>query len=685
VPAYRLSACVITPEGARCALSRAGATLGQEALAFPALLSNFVPGLAVLGTKASVLLDEEELGTLVVEAAPLLSRIGVSVVLPKELSKLARPRPVLQAKKRKGSGGLATVFDLGSAFSFEWKIAIGEELVDPAEFEALVKKGTALFRFRAGYVRLDPGEAAALVERIRRERRPDTLGALKAALSGEVEFEGEFASAIEGLLAGAADKAGRKSPDARPLPAGLKATLRPYQERGYRWLLANLEKGFGCLLADDMGLGKTVQTIATALALKETGNLGRGALVVAPASLLTNWERELGKFAPSLTIHSHYGSKRRLAEADIVLTTYDTFLRDAAKFAEREWDLAVLDEAHLIKNPDTKRSHAVKALRATRRIALTGTPVENNLAELWSIFDFVIPGYLGNLVRFAKDFRTPIEVNRSPETAERLRRITSPFLLRRLKTDKAIAPDLPEKVIIEEYAALTAEQAGLYEAAVSEGLARIEEAEGIGRRGLVLALITALKQISNHPRNWDKESEPLPERSGKASLLLALLDSAMEAGERVLVFSQYVEMLEILRAVVKTNLGIEPYMLHGGMSTARRDEAVDRFQNEIGPGIFLVSLKAGGIGLNLTAANRVVHYDLWFNPAVESQATDRAFRIGQTKNVFVHRLVTRGTLEEKIDAALASKRELAELTVGAGETWISELGNEELRDLVALR
>ena len=684
-PVYRLKASVLAPEGGRLSLREAGALLGADALAFPALLSNFVPGLAALGAKASVALSEEELGRLVVEAAPLLSRIGVSVVLPKELSRLARPRLRLGGKRRKGSGPLASLLGLDSAFSFEWKVELGGELVDAAEFEALVAKGEALVRFRDRYVRLEPGEAAALLERLRREREPDAMAALRAAVAGEAEPGGELELAVGALLPAARAGGGAAERDSGPPPEGLLATLRPYQERGFRWLLSTLRRGSGCLLADDMGLGKTVQAIAVLLALKEAGELGDGALVVAPAGLLTNWERELARFAPSLSVHSQYGPGRRLRAADVVLTTYETLARDGEKLSGRAWSVAVLDEAHLVKNPDARRSRAAKALKAKMRLALTGTPVENNLAELWSVFDFVLPGYLGTLARFASEYRNPIEVGRDRERAERLRRLTAPFLLRRLKTDKAIAPDLPEKVVIEESAELTAEQAALYGAAVSAGLASIEASEGIERRGRVLALVTALKQIANHPRNWDKESPASPERSGKVRLLLALLDAAMASGERVLVFSQYVEMLDILAKIVRGSLSVEPFILHGGMSKAKRDEAVDRFQSGSGPGVFLVSLKAGGVGLNLTAATRVIHYDLWFNPAVESQATDRAFRIGQTRDVFVHRLVTKGTLEERIDAALASKRELADLAVGAGETWLSELGNAELKELVALR
>jgi len=689
---YRLSAAVVGQGGSSVALNRAAASGGPpemaaaagEALAFAATLSNFVPALGKLGVDAYAELDEKELADFIVEAAPLLGRFGVRLVLPKELKRLATPKPALRARKK---AGLVTYLDLATAFSFDWTVAIGDEQLTPAEFSALVGSGLRLVRWRNEWVRIDPAEAARVMARVSGRKPPGAMEALRSVLSGEAEADGELRSAVDVLVG-----PGRRDADDAPVPSSLQATLRPYQERGYRWMLGNFDRGLGCLLADDMGLGKTVQTIAAMLALKESGRLASGVLVCAPASLLTNWERELSRFAPSLSVRLHYGAARRRGAAargadsgpDVTLTSYETWLRDQKKLEGRSWSLVVLDEAHYIKNPDSRRAKAVKGIKAERRLALTGTPVENNLAELWSIFDFALPGYLGAPARFAAEFRKPIELDRSPEAADRLRRATGPFIMRRLKTDKAIAADLPDKVVVDEYAALTPEQAALYEAIASEGLARIESADSESRLGLVLALITALKQASNHPRNYDKESPGTSDASGKARLLVALLESAFEAGERVLVFSQYVEMLDILAGVVRDELGVEPYLLHGGMSKKRRDEQVDRFQTEHGPGVFLVSLKAGGVGLNLTAATRVIHYDLWFNPATENQATDRAFRIGQTRNVFVHRLITRNTIEERIDAMIASKRELSELTVRSGESWIADLGDAELRELVTL-
>lgn len=676
---FRLSAALVAEGGTRIALHKSSALSApsaSDALSFAALLSNFVPALAGLGTQSFVELGQRELADFVVDAAPLLGRFGVVLILPKELKSLATPRPALQASRKPG---LVSYLDTATAFSFDWTVAIGEERLNPAEFASLLSSGLSLVRWRNQWVRIDPAEAARVMARVS-GKAPTAMEALRTALSGEAEAEGDFAEILD-VLSGA----GRRASDDAPVPASLLTELRTYQERGYRWILGNLDRGFGCLLADDMGLGKTVQTIAVLLSLKEAGKLCSGALVCAPASLLTNWERELAKFAPSLSVCLYYGSARKKHAADVTLSSYETWLRDQKKLASYTWSMVILDEAHYIKNPDSRRAKAVKSIQTERRLALTGTPVENNLAELWSVFDFSLPGYLGTLTRFSAEYRRPIELDRSTEVAAGLRRAIGPFILRRLKTDKAIAADLPDKIVVDEYATLTPAQAALYQAIASDGLSRLESSGKESRLGLVLALITALKQASNHPRNYDKEGPGGSELSGKARLLLALLESAFEAGERVLVFSQYVEMLSVLHDMVSTELGVKPYLLHGGLSKKRRDEQVDRFQSERGPGVFLVSLKAGGVGLNLTAASRVVHYDLWFNPAVENQATDRAFRIGQHKNVFVHRLITRDTIEERIDAMIASKRDLSELTVRSGESWIADLSNAELRELVALR
>ncbi len=681
--AYKLSARVKGRDGAFASLAAAVASEGAEVLAFPAMLSSIVPALGRLGDRNGVILSREELETLVTENAALLERIGVEIVLPKELSRIARPRRVLVGKTASHTRNLASYLDVHAIATFEWKIDLGGRLVDAAEFEALLREGRRLVRVKDAYVRLDPREAALILARVRDGGETSPLEAIEAGLAGEAEFSPELRAAFEALIAGGARG------EAAEIPDGLRATLRPYQERGFKWIMANLAQGFGAVLADDMGLGKTVQAIAAIVALKERKELAKGALVAVPAGLIANWERELGVFAPGLRVAVYYGPRRAQAlkaekGPDVVLSSYETLSRDAKRLEGRAWDVLVVDEAHQLKNPEAKKTLAMKAVKSARRLALSGTPVENKLSELWSIFDFAIPGYLGSLRDFAARYRGPIEVDRSKEAAERLRRVTSPFLLRRLKTDKAVIADLPDKIVIDEYAELSPEQAALYRAVAEKTLKAFENADKEARGAMILDLLTALKQIGNHPANFDKTSPPETELSGKSRLLLSILDEALECGEKVLVFSQYVEMLGILEAIVKRDLGVDPFVLHGSLSKEKRAKAVDAFQAAEGPGIFLVSLKAGGVGLNLTAATRVIHYDLWFNPAVENQATDRAFRIGQTKNVFVHRLITRGTLEERIDAIIKGKRELQELAVGTGETWLKDITADRLKDLVRL-
>jgi SNF2 family DNA or RNA helicase len=467
------------------------------------------------------------------------------------------------------------------------------------------------------------------------------------------------------------------------LPRGLRASLRPYQERGYNWICSLLHTGFGCILADDMGLGKTVQAIAVLLRLKEEGLLRGQALIVAPATLLENWEREFAGFAPSLKLSRYHGPGRRIDKtSDIFLTTYQTASRDREKLLAREFSILVADEAHLMKNAATAGAQTLKELRSHCRLALSGTPVENRLEDMRSLFDFVIPGYLGTAAEFKEAYRIPIEVLRNAEKAEALKKITAPFLLRRLKTDKAVIADLPEKVTINEYAGLEKDQLALYETVVSHTLKRSEKLENTRDRStLVLQLLTSLKQICDHPRVFDKESPAIASLSGKAMLLLTLLRDIINNREKALIFSQYVETLHCLETIIGSELGEAPLVYHGGLGQKRRTAAVDTFQNDPSRRILLISLKAGGLGLNLTGASRVIHYDLWYNPAVENQAADRAFRIGQKQNVFVHRFITRNTFEEKIDRMLSAKRELADMTVSSGESWLSRMSHEELREL----
>jgi uncharacterized Zn finger protein/superfamily II DNA or RNA helicase len=650
-------------------LRDAVAAEGLNALSVPNALAAYLPELRSLATRKSVALSEESLARFLGDASTLLSRIGVDVVLPKALHRELVPKPVLKASA-KASGALTSYLGLDAMLDYDWRIAVGDALLTREEFKAHSESKKGVVFFKDGFVKLDPAEAARMLAATK--GAPTALEAIKARATGEASFDADAEALVASLF----------SPRALRLPKGLAATLRPYQERGYRWAMGNLLSGFGCVIADDMGLGKTLQAIAVTLKLKEDGLLGQGALVVAPAALLGNWERELARFAPSLAVARYHGAGRRLkSKADVHLTTYGTATRDAAKLKATPFSLLIADEAHLMKNDATKQSRAVKALPASRVLALSGTPVENRLEDLRSLFDFAIPGYLGAKEEFKRSFRIPIEVERNGAAAARLKALTSPFLLRRLKTDPSVVPDLPQKVVTTEYATLAPEQAALYQTIVDANLDACARARGKERSALVLKLLTALKQTCDHPRLYDGESPDSPSLSGKCALLLELLGEMLAAREKVLVFSQYVGALELLNKAILDGLGERAEVYHGRMGESARQAAVDRFQGDPAVRVMLVSLKAGGLGLNLTAASRVVHFDLWYNPAVENQATDRAYRIGQTRNVFVHRIVAAGTFEEKIDRMLADKRELAEMTVASGETWISKLGETELRSL----
>jgi SNF2 family DNA or RNA helicase len=498
------------------------------------------------------------------------------------------------------------------------------------------------------------------------------------------EFHGakvELTPAVRKLISGMTSSADIK------LPEHLTATLRPYQLAGFRWMVRNSYIGFGSLIADDMGLGKTVQVIATLLKFKQESKLEKEkALVIVPTTLLTNWEKEIEKFAPSLRAVVYHGTARKLEmqNYDMLITTYGMVRSDLAKLKAMSWRLVVIDEAQNIKNSNTDQTKAVKSLKSDFRIAMSGTPVENRLSEYRSIMDFVNPGYLGSEKVFEEEFSKPIQLNHDQKKAALFRKITAPFILRRLKTDKSIISDLPDKIENNHYCSLSKEQAAIYQNVVNNALKEIEQLDGIERRGMVLKMITALKQICNHPDNFLKKGKADPAQSGKSLVLFDLLGQIHDAGEKTLIFTQYKEMGDILVKMLEKQFGMVPLFLHGGSTRKQRDTLVEEFQNHRNKWLFILSLKAGGTGLNLTAASHVVHHDLWWNPAVEAQATDRAYRIGQTKNVMVNRLITRGTFEEKIDDMLKSKKTLANLTVASGEKWIGGLSNKELKKIFML-
>jgi hypothetical protein len=627
-------------------------------------------------------LGEAEVAQLMGPVAQDLAAQGLEVLWPSELvfgdlelRAAVEPTP-------SPPGVRETTFTLDQMLEFRWELALGGEVLAPDEVEQLANAKRPLLRLRGRWVRADP----ELLARIR-ARRPGKVAAgevLAAALGGTLRVgDEEVAARVEGPLAELACRLREPESQGSEIaePDGLEATLRPYQRRGLAWLRDMCEVGLGGCLADDMGLGKTVQVIALHLARR------RGPmLVICPASLLGNWERELRRFAPGLGVHRYHGSGRSLegvGSGDVVLVSYGIARRDTESLAVLGWDLAVADEAQHAKNPLSKTARAIREIPAAARVALTGTPVENRLTELWSILDWTTPGLLGPLDAFRRRVAVPIERYRDQDATVRFARVVRPFLLRRRKSDPAIAPELPAKTEMDVVVPLTAEQITLYEAAVREALDQIASNVGIERRGLVFKMITALKQICNHPAQYLKENGPLDGRSGKLEALLELLEVIVAEGESALVFTQYVAMARLIERLLAVE-GVSTLFLHGGVEPRRRDDLVERFQAGEAV-VFLLSLKAGGVGLNLTRATQVVHYDRWWNPAVEDQATDRAYRIGQDRPVQVRRLVTEGTIEDRISALMSSKRELAESIVGAGEAWISELSDRELRDLVELR
>jgi superfamily II DNA or RNA helicase len=630
-------------------------------------------------------LDEDLLGELLSDGATLLQGTGLEVLWPSEI---LRDGLELRASVTTVPGVVVEAgFGLDTLVEFRWQATLHGELLSEEEVDQLAEAKRGLVRLRGRWVSADP----ALLERLqnRRTTQLSAAEALGALLAGTVEFDGALVSVVaEGPLAELAsrlsDLSGTSKEELAP-PFGLSAAveLRPYQARGVTWLYEMTEAGLGGCLADDMGLGKTLQVIALHLhrAVAKRGP----TLVICPTSLLGNWEREVRRFAPATPVRRYHGGGRHLgglALDEIVITSYGVARMDAETLSEASFSLVVADEAQHAKNPATATARALRTIHSPTRIALTGTPVENRLSDLWSILDWTTPGLLGPFERFVRTIATPIERNRDPRATERLARSVRPFVLRRRKSDPEVAPDLPSRTITDVPVPLTQEQTTLYEAEVREALDAIKDEDGIARQGLVLRLLTVLKQICNHPAQYLHQAGPLAGRSGKLAALEELVDVITAEGESVLVFSQFVECLSLVEARLG-HLGVPTLFLHGKISAKRRTQMVDAFQAGDAP-VLLLSLKAGGVGLNLTRATHVVHYDRWWNPAVEDQATDRAHRIGQDRPVQVHRLIAEGTLEDHIAELIERKRSLAEAVVGGGESWIGRLTNDELADLVRL-
>ncbi|WP_407457057.1 SNF2-related protein [Fibrobacter sp.] len=681
---------------------------------------------------------------------------GIVTEMPRSLKEMARPK---QQMKLKGSLGIGA-FTAGDLLDFDWEVALGDENVSAEEFLRLAKDAGGLLKYKDRYIEYTSDDLALLQQRLDErekskkggtaETATDAAENAESAESGGEDLDEESAAEnfipstaklLQACLTGKCDDIPVDMTDGLKqqldswrgetevaLPENLNATLRPYQERGYSWMYKNLQMGFGCILADDMGLGKTLQVIAFLLKLKQDGRLNEGrALVVVPAGLLCNWQMEVKKFAPELSVFTYHGASRKLDKfnADLLITTYSTCRLDFKKLEKLNWQVVVIDEAQNIKNADSEQSRKIRAFRAPMKIAMSGTPVENRLMEFWTIMDFCNRGFLPSAAEFRDKYETPIQKNANQAVADRFKKITGPFMLRRMKTDKSIISDLPDKIQQNEYAALTRSQAALYKRTLDEFMKQLQLLEegvsidvsedmltiasdamggsagaagtaadrssGTGdshnlfkRKGLILQMILALKQICNHPRTYLKAGEANVEDSGKLGMLLDLLRSILDQGEKAIIFTQFREMGELLKETLARELEVDADFYHGGCTQNQRNEMVRKFQEDPETKVLILSLKAAGTGLNLTAASQVIHYDLWWNPAIEAQATDRAFRIGQTKNVQVHRFITKGTFEEKIDALLEAKKAVAQMTVNAGETWLADMDDKQLGEIFTL-
>jgi len=630
------------------------------------------------------------------ETGPLLAGAGFGVLLPDWVRRSRLGLKLTTRSRGTGQGSVTgPAFGLADLVDFRYELAIGDETLSEEELAELARLKVPLIRLRGQWVELDERHLKAALKFLER-RGSGTMtasDALSAGLGQEVAelpvTEVDADGWLGDLLSGAADS--RLAP--MSTPASFHGELRPYQERGLAWLSFLGQLGLGAVLADDMGLGKTAQTLAMLQAEREAGTATGPTLLVCPMSLVGNWQREAAKFTPGLSVHVHHGADRlsgpelaaAVATADLVITSYGVVARDRAALASVPWTRVVCDEAQNIKNARTRQAEAVRAIPARTRIALTGTPVENRLTELWSIMEFTSPGLLGPAERYRQRFAIPIERNGDAEATEQLRRLTGPFILRRVKTDKSVIADLPDKLEMKVWCNLTPEQASLYQATVDDMMARIEAAEpGIERRGLVLATMAKLKQVCNHPAHLLGDGSRLDGRSGKLARLEEICDEIIEAGDRTLCFTQYAEFGRMLQPHLAGRLGCPVHFLHGGTPKKRRDEMVAQFQEGTGPSVFLLSLKAGGTGLNLTAASHVIHVDRWWNPAVEDQATDRAFRIGQRRDVQVRKFVCVGTVEERIDQMIEDKKALAQAVIGTGESWLTELSVADLRRVIEL-
>ena len=665
------------------------------------LISSSVPGLDHIGLEATTdtaTLSIDDVSLLLIDGIHICDRLRVPVLVPKGLLKQSIRLAARATPSEKG--GITA--NLGKAMvDVNWDLALGDQSLSEHELLQLAESKTNLVQIKGEWVHIDNQQAEIALKELENRRKndhylsPTDLLRITAEI-GTGDSNSEFEAALLSPETQTADDWLTKLIDGLPdtdlteenESSTFQGSLRPYQRRALSWLQFLSRIGLGGCLADDMGLGKT----PTALAHIQLRTTEKPNLVICPLSVVHNWEQEASHFTPNLNVLILHGPKRPTGDElirmvnsfDIVVSTYGTATRDIETLSKVNWDLVICDEAQFIKNHQTHAAIAIRQLTADQKIALTGTPVENRLSELWSILDAINPGMLGGVTWFKDKFATPIEQKKDQNALINMRKLTDPFILRRTKDDKSLVPDLPEKIEQIVWSHLTHEQAGLYQAVLNDFLKEAETSEGMKRRGLILATLTKLKQICNHPVHFLADGSNLDARSGKVTRLQELLTEINEAGQRVLVFTQYRVMGDLLSEHLTETIGARPDFLHGGVTRNKRQKMIDQFQNEEGPPVLLISLKAGGTGLNLTSANRVIHFDRWWNPAVEDQATDRAWRIGQQKTVFVHKLVCRGTLEERINQLLIDKRELASQSVGTGDEWFTDMGTDQLREIFSL-
>ena len=648
-------------------------------------------------------LDTEGAYHFLLEYAELLKNAGFVVMLPSWwTSRRAINRIGIKTKVKlpsmQGSGSGLT---LESMVACDYAAALGNAELDLQELKMLAELKAPLVKVRGQWTQIDYKERlskpciflkkiqqVSFLHGISSQQHSVQRKRRMLSLFDQLQLRGGFRSCLISFRAKANLSCFRP-----PTPDHFQGTLRTWQERGFSWLSFLRKWGLGACLADDMGLGKTIQTLAMLQWERELG-AKRPVLLICPTSVVNNWRKEAERFTPNLTVLIHHGVER-MKTVDfrksanvtaLVISSYGLLQRDLEFLSKVSWAGIILDEAQNIKNPETKQSKAARTIKADYRIALTGTPVENHVGDLWALMDFLNPGFLGTQHFFRQNVYLPIQWYGDNEASARLKSLTGPCILRRMKTDKSIISDLPEKIEMKEYCTLTKEHASLYKAVVDEMQEKIESAEGIDRRGLVLALLIKLKQVCNHPAHFLGDNSSIEHRSGKIQRLTELLGDIREAGEKTLLFTQFTQMGTMLQRYLQDLYGEEVLFLHGAVPKKRRDEMVESFQQEgnNAPALFILSLKAGGTGLNLTGANHVVHFDRWWNPAVENQATDRAFRIGQHKNVEVHKFITAGTLEERIDEMIEKKTTVAGQVPGMGEQWLTELSNNDLRSLIML-